>query len=289
MKQNQLTLKQLQDDAIEQLRAIGIEQPEADVKWMLMDCLELSQVDYILKQREVLDNKQLEGFLKVLKRRLNGEPIQYIHGQQDFRGLLFNVDTNVLIPRPETEMLIDLILKEVNQQEGFILDIGTGTGCIPISLLHEQKKWQGVSVDISEGALKIAKQNVKRHDMTERLNLIHSNLFEKLGETYYNRFDIIVSNPPYIPIKDKEVLMPEVRDYEPHLALFGGEDGLDFYRRISIDAKHYLKEGGYLFYEIGIHQSEAVKNLMENNGFKAVTVVNDLTGIPRFVYGIVGK
>lgn len=284
-QKNQWTLKLLLDDTIQKFQHVGIEQPEVDAKWMLMNYFDYSTVDYILNQNKVLDPLMVENFGKEVQRRLNREPLQYIHGYQQFRSLDFAVDPSVLIPRPETEMLIDLIIDHEEKEQAKILDIGTGTGCIAISLLWERKHWEGIALDISVDALDMAKKNVKTHEMEKRLQCIHSDLFSGLGEAHYKSFDVIVSNPPYIPDEDLHSLEPEVAQYEPHSALFGGEDGLDFYRRITKESPAYLKEGGQLFYEIGIHQSEAIVNMMEEEGFSHISVVNDLTGIPRFVYG----
>ncbi|WP_105614262.1 peptide chain release factor N(5)-glutamine methyltransferase [Vallitalea okinawensis] len=285
MKQEKLTVRKLFEQGVARLKSHSIENPEVDTKWLLLDYLNLTNIDYILGQNKEVEEEIVKGFTALIERRASGEPVQYICGYQEFMGLTFNVNPNVLIPRQDTEVLVELILNNNVIDSGNLLDIGTGSGCISISLLENLKAWTGVAIDISEGALNTARLNAKEIDVNDRLTFIQSDLFEKLEEKDYNKFDIIVSNPPYIPRADIETLMQEVHDHEPHSALDGGEDGLDFYRKITKEAKKFLNKGGYLYYEIGIHQSKDIKNIFEENGYSSIQVVKDLAGIARVVYG----
>lgn len=285
MKQEKLTVRKLFEQGVTRLRSHSIENPEVDTKWLLLDHLNLTSIDYILGQNKEVEAEIGNGFMALIERRAAGEPVQYICGYQEFMGLTFSVNPNVLIPRQDTEVLVELVLNNNEIDSGNLMDIGTGSGCISISLLKNLKSWTGLAIDISEGALNTARHNAEQIGVNERLTFIQSDLFEKLEEKDYNRFDIIVSNPPYIPREDVKTLMQEVHDHEPHSALDGGEDGLDFYRIITKEGKKFLKKGGYLYYEIGIHQSEDVKNIFEENGYSSIQVVKDLAGIARVVCG----
>ena len=195
-------------------------------------------------------------------------------------GLTFLVNKNVLCPRQDTEILVEEVLKHLH--DGMrILDIGTGSGCILLSLLHYSNDCSGMGVDVSEEALEVARINKSRLK-AERAEFVKSDLFENVE----GKFEMIVSNPPYIKSAEIEGLMPEVRDHEPHMALDGGEDGLFFYREITKRAKAHLYGGGMLFYEIGCEQGEAVKHIMEGAGYREVEIIKDFSGLDRVVYGV---
>ena len=216
-----------------------------------------------------------------LRRRADREPLQYIRGTQEFYGFDFEVTPDVLIPRPETEMLVERaleVLKEVKEPQ--ILDLGTGTGCIPISILRCIPNATGVAVDISPAALAVAARNAERNGVTGRLKLIRSDLFESLPA---GEFDLIVSNPPYVPERDVAHLQPEVRDHEPHVALTDGSDGVSIIGRIISDSRHFLAPGGVLLVEMGFGQSERVLELAAVGGWVSATVEPDLQGIPRML------
>lgn len=228
--------------------------------------------------------EQSERYLALLERRAGREPLQYITGKQEFMGYSFKVAPGVLIPRQDTEILVELVSKLLLPDMS-ILDVCTGSGCILISLLKEfQKKHtedviRGVGIDISSEALKIAKENAAMNVVNA--TFIESDLFAEVDE----KFDIIVSNPPYIVADVVDTLMPEVREHEPRLALDGGQDGLDFYRKIVQEAPNYLKEKSVLCFEIGYDQGEAVSDLMRNQGFVNVKVIKDYAGLDRVVVG----
>jgi release factor glutamine methyltransferase len=230
----------------------------------------------------VLAPEELSVFDSFLERRAAREPLQYITGVQEFYGLEFEVTPAVLIPRPETELLVERAL-EVHEtyQQNLICEIGTGSGCIAVSILKNAKSTRAVGVDISTQALAIAERNAARHLVADRLTLLRSDLFEVLGD---RKFEIIVSNPPYVPVADIASLQPEVRDFEPHSALTDGSDGLAIIRRIVNEAPEHLSDAGHLMMEIGYDQSEQVASLFDPRIWTGPHFVADLQGIQRVVF-----
>ena len=232
--------------------------------------------------REVLA-EECERYHSLIGRRAAHVPLQHLTGEQEFMGLSFFVNGDVLVPRQDTEILVEEVMKQLH--DGMrILDLCTGSGCILLSLLHYSNDCEGVGTDLSPRALTVAVKNYerlreKRPDM--KAQFLEGDLFAALEE----RFDIIVSNPPYIETSVVETLMPEVREHEPLMALDGGADGLVFYRRITERAGAYLSSGGMLFFEIGCGQAKAVSGIMEEAGFCEITVVKDFAGLDRVVYG----
>lgn len=243
--------------------------------------------------------KEYDSYRDLIGRRAARVPLQHLTGQQDFMGLTFLVNEDVLVPRQDTEVLVEEVMK--NLHDGMrILDMCTGSGCILLSLLHYSNDCAGVGVDLSEKALAVARKNYERlrgerPDMEARF--AQGDLFEALSrndngtegiekETYPGeKFDIIVSNPPYIETDEIVTLMPEVREHEPVMALDGGADGLVFYRRIARDAGAYLNGGGMLFFEIGWGQADGVRDIMEREGFREIQVIKDFAGLDRVIYG----
>ena len=230
--------------------------------------------------REVTD-AEAARYEEVLAVRAKRIPIQQIMGVQEFMGLEFTVNEHVLIPRQDTEILVEAVLKHLH--DGMrVLDMCTGSGCILVSLMHYSNDCSGVGADLSKDALTVARSNAEKLLYPDQsIEFIQSDLFEQVT----GKFEIIVSNPPYIRPDVIETLMPEVRDHEPMMALDGGADGLDFYREIVSSSKEYLAGGGMLFFEIGYDQGEDVKTLMEQAGFAEVNVVQDYAGLDRVVYG----
>ena len=216
-------------------------------------------------------------------RRSRREPLAYILGEREFMGLTFEVNADVLIPEQDTENLIEEIMRELHDSDR-ILDLCTGSGCILLSLLHYSNGTSGVGTDLSGKALAVAGRNAERLGLADRTELRCGDLFEPLSPD--ERFDIIVSNPPYIKSGVIEELAPEVRGHEPRMALDGGEDGLSFYRRIIPEAVRHLVTGGMLFLEIGYDQADAVKSLMNNAGYYDVRSIKDYGGNDRVVCGI---
>lgn len=227
-----------------------------------------------------VSQEQQEFFDALIAKRSDHIPLQHLTGQQDFMGLTFAVNEHVLIPRQDTEILVEEVMRDLHDGV-HILDMCTGSGCILLSLLHYSNDTTGVGADLSVEALEVAQANAKRLGMSERVRFVHSDLFAAIDE----RFDLIVSNPPYIRTDVIETLMPEVRDHDPRMALDGTADGLYFYRKIIEESEYYLKRGGQLFFEIGYDQAEDVSSLMQSHGYKEIEVKKDYAGLDRVVYG----
>ncbi len=226
-----------------------------------------------------------EAAWALARRRLAGEPVAYLIGEWEFYGLPLDISESVLIPRPDTETLAEAAIDWLAQQDGpRVLDLCAGSGCLGLAIASQVKDARVVLGEISDGALRICRQNIRRNGLTGRvtamqLDALHPPL-QRLGD-----FDCIVSNPPYIPHGDIPGLDHSVKDYEPHLALDGGEDGLDFYRAISEKWKAALAPGGRLYFEVGIGQADAVLRIMRAQGFGDIQVVKDHNDIPRVVFG----
>lgn len=238
---------------------------------------------YAHLQREVSEQESL-SYAFFIQRRAEHVPLQYITGTQSFMGLDFFVNESVLIPRQDTEILVEEVMLHLHDKMA-LLDLCTGSGCILLSLLKYSNDCTGLGIDISDAALMVARKNAERLGITCKTDT--ERLFQKsdLFETVEGRFDIIVSNPPYIRTRVIDTLMPEVKEHEPVLALDGMEDGLYFYRKIIDRAPDYLYRGGMLFFEIGYDQAEEVKKRMEDRGFHEVSIKKDYAGLDRVVYG----
>lgn len=231
---------------------------------------------------KTLEQWQIEKLKNVIRERvLTKKPIQQIIGQAFFYNRRFFVNENTLIPRPETELLVAETLKIAkNILNPVILDIGTGTGCIPITLALENNNIKIDSVDISQSALEVANKNLLFHNVGQNVKLFKSDLFENVNKKY----NIIVSNPPYIPKKDKYLLQSEVRDFDPELALFADDElGIEFYEKIIISAQEHLLQNGYIIFEIGINQSQYITNLLKRNNYTLLRVIKDYNSIDRII------
>ena len=263
-----------------QLEEEQIENTSGEAWYLFSYCLNLSREDYLFGMtEEVGEGPELKKYQEMLeKRRKERVPLQYLIGTQDFMGYSFIVTPDVLIPRQDTETVLEEVIGTGIRPEK-ILDLCTGSGCIAISLALFFQPRICIGTDISEKALEIAKENGKR--LCPMVKFMQSDLFDQTE----GRFDLIISNPPYIASEECTKLMPEVREHEPLLALDGKEDGLFFYRKIIESAPRYLEEGGMLAFEIGYDQGEPVKEMMEENGFHFVTIKKDLAGLDRMVFG----
>lgn len=263
----------------EQLQKASITDAELDARLLLeFICHTDRNALYAHGDQEIEDEK-MQDFLQLIEKRAVHIPLQHLTGEQNFMGLDFLVNEHVLIPRQDTEILVEEIMRDLH--DGIrILDMCTGSGCILLSLLHYSNDCSGVGVDVSEDALAVARQNADRLAEKQAV-FIQSDLFEKVEGS----FDLIVSNPPYIRSQEIAGLMPEVREHEPHLALDGKDDGLHFYREIIKGAMPHLKRGGQLFFEIGYDQGEAVQALLAANGYTEIAVVKDYARLDRVVYG----
>ena len=254
--------------------------PDADLDaWYLLEwCTGVNRSNYLAWPEEAISPEQEEQYRQTLNQRERRIPLQQITGEQEFMGLSFYVNEHVLIPRQDTEVLVEETAKFLKDGMSF-LDLCTGSGCILLSLLHLRAGAEGIGADLSPEALKVAAQNRER--LGVKAELIESDLFDKIE----GAFDVIVSNPPYIKREEIETLMDEVRLHEPYMALDGHEDGLYFYRKIAEEAPKHLRAGGGLFLEIGWDQGESVSELLREQGFSDVKVVKDLAGLDRVVEG----
>lgn len=269
--------------ATQRLQAAGIESPEREARYLLSYALQCEALELIIRPKVILNEDEEITFTSWLARRAQREPLARIHGLREFWGMPFGLNEATLEPRPDTETLIECILKKVPLLSTSlrILDIGTGTGCILLSLLKEYEQAEGVATDKSARALQAAKHNAVQLGLKDRATFIETNWAD--GVT--GPFDVVVSNPPYITTKEMETLQPEVRLFDPDLALDGGEDGLDPYRVILPAAYGLLNAGGLLAVEVGHTQASAVAELFKQHGFKDVGVREDLQHIPRVVFG----
>ncbi|MBC8590107.1 peptide chain release factor N(5)-glutamine methyltransferase [Wansuia hejianensis] len=243
---------------------------------------------YIHGKKEV--NKDIEDrFIKIMKKRKTGYPIQYILGEREFMGLNFHVEEGVLIPRPETELMVEYIIDYINKEYPMeninVLDLGIGSGAISLSIGKYCANTMVYGVDIEYKPIYVGNINKDRFNLSN-VNFYQGDLFEAIEDLdLKNKIHIIASNPPYIKTKDLESLQKDVRDFEPKTALDGGEDGLDFYRKISHKSKNYLIHGGLLIYEIGYDQGNQVKSILDGEGFTNISILKDLQGHDRVVLG----
>jgi len=264
------------------LSAAGINDARMEAALLLAHVLGRDRTFIIAHAEDELTENQRQTLQECLVRRAGGEPFQYIAGHQEFFKLDFEVSRDVLIPRPETEILVEAALEVLrNHQAPRIADIGTGSGCIVISLLHEVSKARAVALDISWNALRVARRNAARHDVIERLNLIQADGFSAFREQ--PDFSLVVSNPPYIAENEVKDLQREVRDHEPLSALVSGADGLSHIRALVHDSPSVLRPDGFLIFEIGFGQRDAVEKLIDDEIWRFVEVRNDLQNIPRTV------
>ncbi len=276
-----MTRREVFDRATELLRSAGIESAKSDAGILLEYITGVTVNDLLIHPEEELPNDPADEYMSAVRKRMTRIPVQYITGRQEFMGLEFGVNENVLIPRFDTEVLAEEAIR-LGLSHMKILDMCTGSGCILLSLLHYSHDCTGIGVDISEGALDTAKKNAAALGIDAEFIL--SDLFEGLDSDKL-KFDLIISNPPYIASDVIPTLMSEVKDHEPHLALDGSPDGLKFYRRIVSESPSFLHKGGILLMEIGYDQGEAVSGLMEKSGFGDVAVIKDLAGNDRVIKG----
>lgn len=251
--------------------------PDADLDaWYLMTYVfNINRTDYLLHGNKEVGEKEAVRYLSYVDERARHIPLQHLTGTQEFMGLEFDVSKEVLIPRQDTEILVEEILKICEGKS--VLDMCTGSGCIIISLAKLGNLESAYGADLSEQALAIAKRNAAKLGATVEFE--QSDLFQQIKKS----FDIIVSNPPYIRTSVIEELMPEVKDHEPHLALDGSDDGLKFYRSIAVRAKEHLNKKGYLFFEIGYDQGNDVKHILQKEGYADIIIKKDLSGLDRIV------
>lgn len=259
----------------------GKEAYQVDALWLMTEVTGLSRSQLTLEGHKLLNEEALASFKAMMERRLEGEPLQYILGHQSFYGYDFMVNDHVLIPRFETEELVEKAVKWAQAKgANSLIDMCTGSGCIGLSILMECPNMTGTLVDLSEQALEVAGNNCKSLGLDHRAAILKSNLFEDLPVRHV---DLIVSNPPYIVTEVIEGLDDEVKGAEPYMALDGGEDGLVFYRKIAKEAKAYLNSDGLLIFEIGYDQMEQVKKIFADEGYSNIEGFQDMSGKDRIV------
>ena len=265
------------------------ESPSLETQMMIAKVIEKDRLYIMLNLEEDIDESKVEIIKTMIDKRKNSYPLQYILGEREFWGMDFKVSEGVLIPRQDTEILIEETLKKLKDNKhksnlkGF--EIGVGSGIISITLLKEIETLTMIGVDINDKAIELTKANALKHEVSDRLCILNSNLFEKINKE--NQFDFIISNPPYIETKVIDSLQEDIKQYEPKLALDGGEDGLDFYRAIIEQSKSYISPEGFIAFEIGYNQAEAVKKIFVENGYPNVTIAKDLAGFDRVVIGMI--
>ena len=268
------------------LCGVGVESARFDAELLLCHVLGWSREKLWLNQKESLEATQRELFEQVLRRRARKEPVAYITGIREFWSLDFLVSPVVLVPRPETELLVEIALRlvesvDVADSKLRILDLGTGSGAIAVSLARESENVEVWATDISPGALEVAEANAVRHGMIERIRFCEGDLFEPVTE-FEDAFDMVVSNPPYVKREEMKDLPPDVRDWEPRLALDGGPDGLDFYRRMVEEGHAFLREGGSMLLEIAADMGNEVSELFGKVGrYSQVDIYQDYAGRNR--------
>lgn len=289
------TIQQLLEKGVKILEKSEILNPILDVELLLCYALNVDKIYVYTHRHSKIETENVDKFLSLVNKRKKGYPIQYIIGKQEFMGLEFYVNEGVLVPRPDTEILIEWIIEIIEsgyfkEKESInILDIGTGSGAISLSLAYYIDKAYIYTVDISNKALSIAKKNAKNLNLKSKVRFLEGNIFEPIGNLdEKTKFDIIVSNPPYIPTEEINSLQKEVSKYEPRLALDGGLDGLDFYRKITKESPKYLNHKGILAFEIGYNQGDELKKILETNRkYKDIQIRKDLGGHNRAVIGYI--
>lgn len=291
-KGKEATLREVLRDAERILAHHGIDEARLESQILVGHILNMEKVQLFLYGEKVLTEEERSAIKKALQERCMGKPVQYIIGRREFMSLDFIVNEKVLIPRPETEILVEKALEEIRDLESGIrgqefisvLDIGTGSGAIAVSVAYYCPDCMVDAVDISTAALEVAGENAKLHGVEHRVNLITGDLFPPLSQG--KKYTLILSNPPYIPSGDIRALEKKVKDFEPRLALDGGKDGLDFYRRIAAACPDYLLSNGLILLEVGLGQAPLVERILARTGiFSQIELVRDFNGIERIVIG----
>ena len=280
-----MTLKELYNTGTKILTDASIQESSLDAWYLLEHVTGISRTRYFVDSQEPVKSELEDTYLQLIQKRAEHIPLQHLTGVQEFMGLEFQVNEHVLIPRQDTEILVETVLEQLDMLPDTLdlLDMCTGSGCILLSVLYygcKKKQISGSGVDISEEALKVAKENAARLKISA--DFTQSDLFSNIS----GKYSIIVSNPPYIRSSVIETLQEEVKDHDPLLALDGMEDGLHFYRRIITECQSHLQDNGYLLFEIGHDQGRDVSDLMKAAGFRDVTVKKDLAGLDRVVFGV---
>jgi len=284
------TIRELMKSAIEHLQGKGFEEARLNVELLLAHALDIQRIQLYSNFDKPLTQEELKQFRTLYERRLTREPVQYIIGSANFMGLHFTVDPRVLIPRPETETLIEQVMLACQRYDAdetiHILEVGTGSGNITISIAKFIKNTRITAIDISLEALAVAKKNACLHSVESQIKFSCSDVFDLSDELFQSKYDLLVSNPPYVPKDEWEQLQREVRDFEPSSALTDGKDGLKFYHHMAGIIPTILKSGGSIVFEVGLDQAEIVANRLRKAGLAELKITDDLQGVPRVVSGI---
>lgn len=279
------SIRQAISEGASRFHASHVDQERRTAGILLCHVLGIERTHLLTRSEEQIDDGRYREYLSLVDRRAAGEPVQYIIGHQEFYGLDFIVTPDVLIPRPETEFLVERVIRlarESRNQTPIIVDLGTGSGCIAVTLALHLPRARVIATDSSNAALDVARANAERLGARSRIDFVGGDLFAPLIErNLESAVDVIASNPPYVAADRPELVQREVSEWEPHAALFGGIDGLDFYRRLLPDAPRYLKPGGYLVLEIGYGQLGPIVEIANSSALELVDVTNDLQGLPR--------
>ena len=271
----------------EYFKRCGIPGPRLDAELLLSHVLDTSRLQLYLRFEMPVYPEHLAAFRELIKKRVAHAPVSYLTNRKEFFSLDFYVDSRVLIPRPETEVLVENVL-QTQEPQCQLIDIGTGSGAIAISLAVNRPEWEIIATDISADALEVAQKNAVAHKCADRLTFLQGNLFEPLEELPNPRFDWIVSNPPYVSTAEYPSLLPDVRDHEPETALLAGADGLDVITCILEDAPRFLKPGGRVGLEIGHNHGPDVQDIVQSNSaYVGCQVINDYSGVERVVIATV--
>jgi release factor glutamine methyltransferase len=277
-----LTIAAALRSATDKLRAANVSDPQLIAQSLLAEALGRDRTYLIVNFQEALQAETITRFAELLARRVAGEPLQYITGRQEFFGLEFEVTPAVLIPRPETELIVEeAVHLAADITRPLIIDVGTGSGCLAVVLARELPHAKVVAIDISPAAIRVASRNALKHGLAERIAFVVADLLGAV--TAAPLADLIVSNPPYIGIGELSTLQPEVRNWEPHTALTDGADGLSIYPRLFAEALARLKPGGYLLCEMGYQQAELITAIVDEEEWQTPRLLADLQGIPRTV------
>lgn len=271
--------------AADDFRSRGIESPRLEAELLLAMVLGIDRMRIIVEHDRPLQPEELGRYRDLIRRRRAHEPVAYIRGEREFYGRTFRVDKRVLIPRPDTEALVETALERTSDlsMSGRMLDVCTGSGCVATSFAKERPSWQVTGTDLSPGAIEVARDNAFRLGAIWNVRWLVGDLFAPIGD---ERFDLITANPPYIAESEAPSLSPDIREHEPHLALFGGEEGLDLVARIVREAPGHLRRGGVLAMEIGAGQAESVVQMFERAGLGDIRRTRDYGGHERVVSGV---
>jgi release factor glutamine methyltransferase len=275
------TVGEVQSWALETLSKAQVKSAALAADLLLGFAIGCDRIRIISHPEKPVTDEIWNEFKNLVARHASGEPLNYITGEREFYGLSFRITPAVLIPRPETEILVE---KTIALMQGYsppvrFVDIGTGSGCIAISIAHAVPSCTGWAVDISDDALDVAHENAFRHGVADRIQFVRGDLLEDFSAE--PQFEFILSNPPYVPLREYDNLPPDVRNFEPHMALFGGESGLEIYSRLIPRVPSLLVPGGYLLVESGAGQAEQIQEIVEKAGLSVEEILNDLQGIPR--------